>query len=492
MGKPRLIILVRHAQSEGNKNRAVHQTTPDHRVKLTPQGHKQAKDAGKKLLNMLRPDDTLHFYTSPYLRTRETTTGMLSELEEHPNYDKIKVYEEPRLREQDFGNFQPCAAEMERMWHERAAYGHFFYRIPNGESAADAYDRVSVFNESLWRQFAEDDFASVLVLVTHGLMTRIFLMKWYHYSVEYFEDLRNVNHCEFILMERNEDSGKYTLQSQLRTWSTYKREQEVKRLEANNYIKAKDCEVLKDTSGLSYGAEEYPAQNPPRRWGGCVNGCNHAQFKWYTYGEPNHNKNDEDPNNQGVGDVAGGHNGGDGKLLAHNGSSSKGPNHSKDFAQQIKERLQERLGVLEAGRDFGGSRSGAGSDADDSGSGAEDDLLEQVKAKIHGVSLDDSSSSSTTSISHSGRPIIKRTDTSNSNTGGCDTCGGPLGMRGPDSVSGKSGSVRNLSSPESPGELCPTPGPLPSTTTSIAKITEFRATHIPKSSKRIRRRLEKL
>lgn len=50
------------------------------------------------------------------------------------------------------------------MWQERADYGHFFYRIPNGESAADAYDRVSGFNESLWRQFGEDDFASVCVL----------------------------------------------------------------------------------------------------------------------------------------------------------------------------------------------------------------------------------------------------------------------------------------------------------------------------------------
>jgi broad specificity phosphatase PhoE len=82
------------------------------------------------------------------------------------------------LREQDFGNFQPCSAEMERMWRERADYGHFFYRIPNGESAADAYDRVSGFNESLWRQFGDKDFPSVTVLVTHGLMTRVFLMKW--------------------------------------------------------------------------------------------------------------------------------------------------------------------------------------------------------------------------------------------------------------------------------------------------------------------------
>lgn len=115
---------------------------------------------------------------------------------------------------------------MARMWQERANYGHFFYRIPNGESAADAYDRVSGFNESLWRSFGEENFASVCVLVTHGLMTRVFLMKWYHFSVEYFEDLRNVNHCEFVVMKLNQDSGKFILQNQLRTWSQLKRERE--------------------------------------------------------------------------------------------------------------------------------------------------------------------------------------------------------------------------------------------------------------------------
>lgn len=141
----------------------------------------QAREAGHQLREMLEPGDTVRFLTSPYRRTRDTTKGMLETLtgEGSPFMrDNIKVYEEPRLREQDFGNFQPCSAEMSRMWQERAAYGHFFYRIPNGESAADAYDRVSGFNESLWRQFGEDDFPSVCVLVTHGLMTRVFLMKW--------------------------------------------------------------------------------------------------------------------------------------------------------------------------------------------------------------------------------------------------------------------------------------------------------------------------
>ncbi|KAB5585928.1 histidine phosphatase superfamily [Coniochaeta sp. 2T2.1] len=305
MAKPRLIILIRHAQSEGNKNRDIHQTIPDHRVKLTQEGWKQAYEAGRKLRAMLRADDTVHFFTSPYRRTRETTEGILATLtsdDPEPSAFKrnnIKVYEEPRLREQDFGNFQPCSAEMERMWQERADYGHFFYRIPNGESAADAYDRISGFNESLWRQFGEDDCASVCVLVTHGLMSRVFLMKWYHFSVEYFEDLRNVNHCEFLIMNKQE-SGKYILENKLRTWSALRRERAIQAAKEKETKNNDEGEVVtrpngtsKDSSkpdkalassssthNLSSSSPASPAIASPivekrRRWGGCPNGCNH-------------------------------------------------------------------------------------------------------------------------------------------------------------------------------------------------------------------------
>lgn len=267
-----MIILIRHAQSEGNKNRDIHQTTPDHRVRLTPEGHRQAQEAGQRLRELLRPDDTLHFFTSPYRRTRETTEGILESLtSDSPSPSPfprhtIKVYEEPRLREQDFGNFQPCSAEMERMWMERADYGHFFYRIPNGESAADAYDRVSGFNESLWRLFGEDDFASVNVLVTHGLMTRVFLMKWYHWSVEYFEDLRNINHCEFVILTHNPDNGKYTLQNKLRTWSDLRKERDHEK------------NLEREGKGLSPVSATPATDHIPirRKWGGCPDGCTHG------------------------------------------------------------------------------------------------------------------------------------------------------------------------------------------------------------------------
>ena len=154
---------------------------------------------------------------------------------------------------------------MERMWQERADYGHFFYRIPNGESAADAYDRVSGFNESLWRQFGEDGFASVCVLVTHGLMSRVFLMKWYHFSVEYFEDLRNVDHCEFLIM-RKQDNGKYLLENNLRTWSQLRRE------------RVAAAAAAKDGAPTPGRIERSRTLTVPRRWGGCPNGCDH---RWH-------------------------------------------------------------------------------------------------------------------------------------------------------------------------------------------------------------------
>ena len=38
LGAAVTFILIRHAQSEGNKNREIHQLIPDHRVKLTDDG----------------------------------------------------------------------------------------------------------------------------------------------------------------------------------------------------------------------------------------------------------------------------------------------------------------------------------------------------------------------------------------------------------------------------------------------------------------------
>ncbi|ODQ83131.1 hypothetical protein BABINDRAFT_11438 [Babjeviella inositovora NRRL Y-12698] len=210
-----LIILVRHGESEGNCDKSVNCHIANQKIRLTATGHQQAALAGIRLRNELKEDDKILFYTSPYLRARQTCTGLINGIEGHYPYE---VAEEPRMREQDFGNFQSSSLEMEMIWKERAHYGHFFYRIPDGESAADVYDRVAGFNETLFRQFQQPDFPSVLVLVTHGIWARVFLMKWFRWTYEEFESLRNIPHCQFLNMEREDELGRYELKTQLLKW----------------------------------------------------------------------------------------------------------------------------------------------------------------------------------------------------------------------------------------------------------------------------------
>ncbi|KAI9807153.1 MAG: hypothetical protein M1825_005871 [Sarcosagium campestre] len=386
-----------------SENRSIHQTIPDHRVRLTPEGRKQAEEAGFRLRRLLRPDDKLHFFTSPYTRTRETTEGMLNALtsdEPSPSPFKrqtIKVYEEPRLREQDFGNFQPCSAAMERMWQERADYGHFFYRIPNGESAADAYDRISGFNESLWRQFGEDDFASVCVLVTHGLMTRVFLMKWYHFSVEYFEDLRNVNHCEFVVMQRDAGSQKYVLENQLRTWSELRRQQRA-------------IGPASPTATQKQHQQQQQQHAVPwrKKWGGCPDGCTHERSLQHHYHQhdPALRRAESAANTTNATSSTGANAAAAAAAPARNHDASSTTaqaqerpttppsqpriepsstttqksrlhvpdgTHPHDSESSTHDALMapmllspSRIAMLQAGRDFGGSQSGVASEADSS------------------------------------------------------------------------------------------------------------------------------
>lgn len=61
-----------------------------------------------------------------------------------------------------------------------------------------------------------------IVIVSHGLTIRLFLMKWFKWTVEQFECLKNPKNCEFRVMQLGA-SGEYTLaiqhdQKTLETW----------------------------------------------------------------------------------------------------------------------------------------------------------------------------------------------------------------------------------------------------------------------------------
>ncbi|KAK9292976.1 hypothetical protein L1049_020958 [Liquidambar formosana] len=215
---PKRIILVRHGESQGNLDGSAYTTTPDNKIPLTQLGKAQAKLAGEKIRRVISGDDhnnpnwKVCFYVSPYERTRST----LREIGRSFSKKRVLgVREECRVREQDFGNFQ-VKERMKAIKETRERFGRFFYRFPEGESAADVYDRVSSFLESLWRdidmnRLHHDPAHDLnLIIVSHGLTSRVFLTKWFKWTVEQFEHLNNLGNCEFRVMQLG-DGGEYSL-----------------------------------------------------------------------------------------------------------------------------------------------------------------------------------------------------------------------------------------------------------------------------------------
>jgi broad specificity phosphatase PhoE len=166
--------------------------------------HNQAAEAGRRIKSIIEADGLpykLFFYISPYKRSKQTCAGVAAQFSPSA---VSGVREEPQLREQDFGNFQDSSA-LVREKAERNAYGRFFYRFPNGESGSDVYDRITVFEDHLIRDIDLGRFpeGTNLVLVTHGLALRIFLARWFHWTVEEYESVYNPANCTPMVMERS-------------------------------------------------------------------------------------------------------------------------------------------------------------------------------------------------------------------------------------------------------------------------------------------------
>lgn len=206
--KPKRIILIRHGESEGNVSRIVYSQKPDYALQLTERGKGQAMEAGSELRKIIS-EETAKFYISPHFRTRMTFEGVSNSLSEH----QLKFVEEPRLREQEWGHLR-SEEECDSVDKLRDDYGTFYYRIPHGESAADVYDRLSDFFGTLFRDFEKEDFPENAIILSHGMTIRLFLMRWFHWTVEEFEKVANPHNCRILVMEQN-TRGKYELKTAL-------------------------------------------------------------------------------------------------------------------------------------------------------------------------------------------------------------------------------------------------------------------------------------
>ena len=225
---PKRLILLRHGESQGNVDHHVYENTADNQLHLTAKGWDQASAIGK-LLKQLVGKESVRFFLSPYVRARETHAAVSEafggvqnmkassstrrvvrgeQSPRQPGEQYLKWTEDPRIREQDFGNYQDEAA-MKQARIDRSTFSRFFYRFPNGgESAADVYDRVSLFFASLYRNWnrKKRHLANQnTVLVCHGITIQIFFMRWFKYNVDEFMTYDNPSNCEAAVFEREWD-----------------------------------------------------------------------------------------------------------------------------------------------------------------------------------------------------------------------------------------------------------------------------------------------
>jgi len=177
------LVLLRHGECLGNVDKSAYTRIPDHALPLTPQGEEQARDAGTRIRALLG-DGPFGVHVSPYQRTLHT----LDLLGVTPAW----TVQEPRLREQDWGNLQD-AAEQARQEQERRAFGHFYYRLEHGESGADVDDRLAAFLAGLETRPPVE---GTLLVVTHGLAMRLLARRALSWSVALFEALSNPGCCE--------------------------------------------------------------------------------------------------------------------------------------------------------------------------------------------------------------------------------------------------------------------------------------------------------
>lgn len=207
--KPTRIILIRHGECHGNTDESRFATVPDYTIELTENGIQQAVEAGEKLKQVVG-EESMYFYVSPFWRTRSTFENVVRTFPRN----QFQYNEEPRLREQEWGYLR-THQELQQLLKDRQEYGTFYYRFPGGEAGTDVYDRINDLLGSLHRDFLRESYPQNCILITHSLAIRLFIMRWFHLTVEEFEQMSSPKNGCLVILEKDKQTGKYELKTPL-------------------------------------------------------------------------------------------------------------------------------------------------------------------------------------------------------------------------------------------------------------------------------------
>ena len=189
--------MIRHGQSAANADTSIYNRVPDYRIPLTDLGVEQARIAGEEILRRKLDGQQVCVYVSPYLRAYQTLEALnLGSLIE-------RVIEEP-----GFANRTgPTSRSPGRSRTRRNSATPM--ATSSTASAKESPARTSMTGcLPSWRRSTgtgqKTSYAPNTLLVTHGLTMRLFCMRWFHWSVEYFESLNNPDNAEVRTLMRND------------------------------------------------------------------------------------------------------------------------------------------------------------------------------------------------------------------------------------------------------------------------------------------------
>ena len=175
---PKLLLLVRHAESEGNvrpdpDERAAYEVAT-HAYPLTERGRRQAVMTGEWLRDVYGGFDV--YYTSYYARAKETMTLMFPE---------ARVYEDSRLAEANRGIYHTYTKEEIARYYpkeleRKEREGLYHHRPFGGENWPDIEQRVHSFLGTLNRDCGGEK----VLIVVHGFWLILFQKLVHHFSVE--------------------------------------------------------------------------------------------------------------------------------------------------------------------------------------------------------------------------------------------------------------------------------------------------------------------
>jgi len=178
------LLLVRHAESEGNRDR-VFTMTPD--VGLTGHGHDQARQVGRWLQERYAP---VRVVSSPYRRARQTAAEIAAAT-------ALDVVIEENLRERDYGDLAGQPYDTPRPDYDPVTY--WSWRPPGGETLEEVLARVGRVLDGVARSAVGRD----VVVVSHGA---VMMALWRHVTGDWAAPGRVVRNAGIVLVEHAGDS----------------------------------------------------------------------------------------------------------------------------------------------------------------------------------------------------------------------------------------------------------------------------------------------